>query len=101
MDAVFKTKLFKSNKGEYRLLRTILQGIISVIIANLDLLVGMAPVIPMEMRPVVVGVCMAILSPIMAALGGEDDPAELTDDEAEWMEDEDPDATSEIDGEAI
>ena len=58
-----------SNDTKYRLLRTILQGIIGVITANLDLLLGYT-VIPPELRPVITGVVMAILSPIMSELGG-------------------------------
>lgn len=58
-----------SNDTKYRLLRTILQGIIGVIIANLDLLIGYAA-IPTELRPVIVAAVMAVLSPIMSELGG-------------------------------
>ena len=57
-----------SNEAKYRLLRTILQGIIGVIIANLDMLVGLAP-IPAEVKPLIVALTMACLSPIMAYLG--------------------------------
>lgn len=94
-------KFCGSNKTRDKVLRTILQGVISAIVVNLDLLVGLIPAIPVELKTVLVPVLMAILTPIMAALGGGEGPAELTDDEAEWMEDEDPEATSEIDGEAI
>lgn len=90
-----------SNKTVYKLLRTIAEGVVSVVIVNLDMLVGMAMWIPEELKPFAVAVLVAIMTPIMAALGGGEGPAELTDDEAEWMEDEDPEATSEIDGEAI
>lgn len=61
----------KSNSWQMRLARTILQGIIGVIVANLDLLIGYTT-IPHELRPVITGVVMAILSPVMAMLGGED-----------------------------
>ena len=57
-----------SNEAKYRLLRTILQGIIGVIIANLDMLIGLAP-IPPEVKPLIVALTMACLSPIMAYLG--------------------------------
>ena len=60
-----------SNETKYRLLRTILQGIIGVIVANLDLLLGYT-VIPPELRPVITGVVMAVLSPIMSELRGGD-----------------------------
>lgn len=62
-----------SNDAKYRLLRTIVQGIIGVIVANLDLLLGYTA-IPAELRPVITGLVMAVLSPLMAALGGKDDP---------------------------
>ena len=57
-----------SNDTKYRLLRTIIQGIIGVIIANLDLLAGYVA-IPTELRPVIVALVMAVLSPIMSAMG--------------------------------
>lgn len=59
-----------SNEPKYRLLRTIVQGIIGVLIANLDLLIGLTP-IPPAIKPVITGLVMAILSPIMAMLGGD------------------------------
>lgn len=62
-------EFLRSNKTEDRLLRTILQGVIGVIVANIDLLLGYT-VIPPELRPVVTGLVMAILSPIMSELGG-------------------------------
>lgn len=65
-------KLFRSNDPIYRLLRTILQGICGIVIANLDLLVGYIPItIPDALRPVIVALIMAILSPVMAAIGKE------------------------------
>ena len=59
-----------SNATRYRLLRTIVQGILGVIVANIDLLVGYAVLDPSQ-RAVVVAMVMAILSPIMAELGKE------------------------------
>lgn len=61
----------QSNKPGMRLARTIVQGIIGVMIANIDLLIGYTA-IPEPMRPVIVGIVMAVLSPIMAMLGGDD-----------------------------
>lgn len=58
----------KSNETKYRLLRTILQGILGVIIANLDLFVSFIQIDP-ALKPVIVAVVMAILSPIMSELG--------------------------------
>ena len=59
-----------SNEPRYRLARTIVQGIIGVLIANLDLLIGLTPIEP-ALKPVITGVVMAILSPLMAMMGGE------------------------------
>ena len=58
-----------SNSLEMRLARTIVQGIIGAIIANLDLLLGYTMISP-ELRPFVTALVMAILSPIMATIGG-------------------------------
>ena len=60
-----------ANTAAARLTRTIAQGIVGVLIANVDLIVGSVALIPLEMRPVIVALVMAVLSPIMAALGGE------------------------------
>lgn len=68
-------KFFNSNKTKDRLIRTILQGIIGVIIANLDLLVS-GLTIPVEYKPMIVALVMAVLSPIMAELGKEKDKDE-------------------------
>lgn len=57
-----------SNEAKYRLARTILQGIIGIVIANIDLIAGQVILDPSQ-RAVVVALVMAILSPIMAALG--------------------------------
>ena len=60
--------LWRSNSTKYRLIRTILQGIISVVIINLDLLLGYL-IIPNQLRPVLTALVMAILSPMMSELG--------------------------------
>ena len=57
-----------SNETIYRLARTILQGIIGTIVAYIDVIVGMMA-IPNELRPMIVALVMAILSPIMSELG--------------------------------
>lgn len=59
-----------SNEAKYRLARTILQGIIGIVIANIDLIMGQVILDPSQ-RAVVVALVMAVLSPIMAALGKE------------------------------
>lgn len=57
-----------SNSAKYRLLRTIVQGVIGVVIANIDMLAGHV-VFDVPMRAFVVAIVMAILSPIMEAMG--------------------------------
>lgn len=61
-------RFLTSNEAKFRLARTILQGIIGVIIANIDLIMGQVVLDPAQ-RAIVVPIVMAILSPIMSALG--------------------------------
>lgn len=61
-------RFFISNSAGYRLLRTIIQGIIGVLIANLDLIVGVFRFSP-GVKALIVALVMAILSPVMAAMG--------------------------------
>ena len=74
-------KFLASNETKYRLLRTILQGIIGVLIANVDLLVGSFN-IPTAYKPMIVALVMAILSPIMSELGAKKDTDEMTEEDA-------------------
>lgn len=55
-----------STKG--KLIRTIVQGVIGVLIANIDLLIGMIQIDP-QLKPMIVALVMAVLSPIMSELG--------------------------------
>lgn len=61
-------RLFVRNDAKYRLLRTIIQGIIGVIIANLDVIIGTFHFDP-TVKAIIVALVMAILSPIMTAMG--------------------------------
>ena len=61
-----------SNEWYWRLARTIAQGVLGVVIANIDLIMGWCVLDP-SMRGLVVALVMAVLSPIMAALGGSDE----------------------------
>ena len=61
-----------SNEWQYRLLRTIIQGIIGVVIANLDIIIGSFVIDP-AWKGIVVALVMAILSPVMAAIGGKEE----------------------------
>lgn len=63
-------KFLGSNETKYRLLRTILQGVIGVLIANADLLVSAWSFTP-EVKAFIVALVMAILSPIMSELGAD------------------------------
>ena len=68
-------KFLTSNDAKYRLLRTILQGIIGVIIAQLPAILGNYQLDPVW-SATIVALVMAILSPIMAMLGEKDEQAE-------------------------
>ena len=61
-------RFLTSNKTVYRLSRTIVQAVIGVLVANMDVIIGNFSIDP-EMKPIVVGVIMAVLSPIMSELG--------------------------------
>lgn len=63
------TKLLTSNEWQWRLARTIVQGI-------LDVLAGAAVLDPAA-RAIVVALCMAVLSPVMAELGKHLDEADI------------------------
>ena len=65
-------KFLTSNDWKYRLLRTIVQGILGVVIANIDLLLGFVAIDP-TLKPMIVALVMAVLSPIMAMLGAKED----------------------------
>lgn len=71
-----------SNDAKWRLMRTIVQGVIAAIIANLPDILGLFHMEPAIMA-VTVPIIMAILSPIMKYLGGEDDIYEEDEEEEE------------------
>ena len=62
------SEFLTGNDWKWRLARTVCQGLVGVLIANIDLLVGCV-VLDTAMRPVVVAAVMAVLSPVMAELG--------------------------------
>lgn len=70
------TRCLNSNEWQWRLLRTIAQGVLGVIVANIDVLVG-AAVLDLAARAIVVALCMAVLSPVMAELGKHLDDADV------------------------
>lgn len=61
-------KFLSSNDTQWRLARTIVQGILGVLVANADVIVG-AYVLDPAQRALVVALVMAVLSPVMAELG--------------------------------
>lgn len=65
-------KFLTSNSASMRLARTIVQGLLGVIVSYIDVIVGHTTLTP-EMRPVIVAAVMAVLSPIMSMLGGDED----------------------------
>ena len=65
-------RFLNSNETKYRLARTILQGVIGVLIANVDLFVS-SMTIPPQYKSMIVALVMAILSPIMSELGNTPD----------------------------
>ena len=58
------SEFLASNDWQWRLLRTIVQGVLGVVIANLDLIMGWCVMDP-SVRALVVALVMAVLSPIM------------------------------------
>ncbi len=61
-------KFFTSNETGFRLLRTIVQAVLGVVIANLDLIIGTFAIGDIW-KPFIVALVMAVLSPIMAEIG--------------------------------
>ena len=61
-------KFLTGNEWNWRLARTIVQGVLGVIIANIDLIMGWCVLDP-SVRGLVVALVMAVLSPIMAEIG--------------------------------
>ena len=62
-------RFLNGNEWQWRLVRTVVQGVIGVLIANVDLIVGWCVLDP-SVRALVVALVMAVLSPVMAELGG-------------------------------
>ena len=61
-------RFLKSNEWPWRLARTIVQGVLGVVVANVDMLVGCAVLEP-AWRAEAVALVMAVLTPVMAELG--------------------------------
>ena len=65
---MFWENFLHGNEWYWRLFRTIVQGALGVIVAELDVIVGSFNIEP-TLKPMIVAIIMAILSPIMAQLG--------------------------------
>ena len=77
------TKFLNDSGWQWRLARTIVQGILGVIVANIDMIAGAAVLDPAT-RALVVALVMAVLSPIMAEIGKHvDDGSEASEGGAE------------------
>ena len=61
-------KFLTGNERNWRLARTVVQGVLGVVVANIDVLVGAAVLDPAA-RAICVALCMAVLSPVMAEIG--------------------------------
>ena len=61
-------RFLTSNEWQWRLLRTVVQGVLGVVVANVDLLMGTAVLDP-TWRALCLAMVMAVLSPVMAELG--------------------------------
>ena len=75
------SEFLASNDWKWRLVRTIVQGVLGVFIANINLILGYAILDP-TLRALVVAFVMAILTPIMAAIGVDGDKPEIPRGEA-------------------
>lgn len=86
-------KFLSSNTTRYRLARTILQGIIGVLIANIDVVFASLD-FSTELKTLIVGLTMAVLSPIMGALSDNDEKD--TDEPVPFVDDDTDDTEEEI-----
>lgn len=66
-------KFLNSNDTVWRLARTIVQAVLGVIVANIDMIVGTCVLDP-SVRALIVALVMAVLSPIMAEIGRHIEP---------------------------
>lgn len=75
-------RFLTSNDWQWRLFRTIVQGVIGVFIANIDMILGWCVLDP-STRALVVALVMAVLSPVMAALRSGEDELNIPRDKAQ------------------
>lgn len=61
-------KFLSENSSEMKLARTIVQGVIGVLVSNVDIILGTFSIDP-TIKPVITALVMAVLTPIMSELG--------------------------------
>ena len=61
-------KFLSENSAEMRLARTIAQGVIGVLVSNIDVILGTFSINP-NLKPIIAAMVMAVLAPVMAELG--------------------------------
>lgn len=61
-------RFLTSNERQWRFMRTVVQGVLGVVVANVDLLMGVAVLDPTR-RALCVAMVMAVLSHVIAELG--------------------------------
>lgn len=61
-------KFLSDNSAEMRLARTIAQGVIGVLVSNIDVILGTFSINP-NLKPIIAAMVMAVLAPVMAELG--------------------------------
>lgn len=61
-------KFLTGNEWQWRLARTVAQGVLGVVASNIDVLLGAAVLDPAA-RAICVALVMAVLSPVMAEIG--------------------------------
>lgn len=63
-------RFLTENSSAMRMARTIVQGLIGVVVSNLDIIVGTFQIDP-TFKPIITAAVMAVLAPVMAELGKE------------------------------
>lgn len=87
-------RFLADNSASMRLARTIFSGVIGVIAANIDIIVGYVVFDPTQ-RSLIVALVMAVLSPVMALLK-QSDTIELDDEpDGDYDDDYEDDAEDE------
>lgn len=64
----FWDEFLGSNEWQWRLARTVVEGVLGVVVANIDLLLGYV-VLDASARAFLVALVMAVLTPVLSVLG--------------------------------